>query len=431
MTCCRQHDAREEKPHDPIVPRMACRNPSVYKQSMVRFFLIAFVVACSHPTEITPVNDRAAAWRDDLHALATELPARHKNPFFHIAEAEWRKGVADLDARLPQLDDAHAIAGLARVVASIGDAHTLIGVGGRSGWYPLALVWFDDGIFVVGADEKWAIGRRVAAISGHPIEAVIAAMTPLVSHDNLAGLHGQLPDVLLDPAMLAGADLAPADHASYWLAAADGTMRELVVKPGKHGAQVVPPQPLPLHLQGPRVNYWNKYDEPNKLLYFAYNACAEDPRAGPIAKLIEGTLGFVDQHPVERFVIDLRTNEGGDSSLIEPLFTGLAARPALAGKIYAIIGMHTFSSAMLAAMELKRTLHATLVGGPSASRPTGYGEIKVLTLPHSKLEWQYSTKLFENPDFPADAIEPDLPVRVTSADWFAGRDPAIDAILAH
>lgn len=124
----------------------------------------------------------------------------------------------------------------------------------------------------------------------------------------------------------------------------------LVVKPGKHGAQVVPPQPLPLHLQGPRVNYWNKYDEPNKLLYFAYNACAEDPRAGPIAKLIEGTLGFVDQHPVERFVIDLRTNEGGDSSLIEPLFTGLAARPALAGKIYAIIGMHTFSSAMLAAM---------------------------------------------------------------------------------
>jgi len=396
---------------------------------MLRVSLIAWLVACSHPSDPAPASDRTAAWRDDLHVLATELPAKHKHAFFHVAEADWRKQVAELDARIPQLDDAHVIVGLTRVVAALGDAHTAIDVAGHGGWYPLTFVWFDDGIFVVGAADSWAIGRKLVGLGGHPIAEVIAALSPLVSHDNLPGLHAWLPNVLRDPLLLAGADLAAADHASFSLAAADGTVRELDVKPGRSGARVALPDPLPLHLQGPALNYWNKYDERNRLLFFEYNACVEDSRAGPIAYLIDGTFGFIEEHPVDKLVIDLRNNEGGNSRLIEPLLAGLAARPALAGKTYAIIGMHTFSSGMLAAMELKRRLHVTLVGGPTSGRPNSYGEVVVMKLPHSKLELQYSTKLFEAPDFPGESVEPDVAVKVTSADWFAGRDPAIDAIL--
>jgi hypothetical protein len=85
---------------------------------------------------------------------------------------------------------------------------------------------------------------------------------------------------------------------------------------------------------------------------------------------------------------------------------------------------------VIAAMELKRRLHATLVGGPTAGNPSGYGEVKTFTLPRSGLLVQHSTRLFANPDFPGDALVPDLAVHVTSADWFSGRDPAMDAILA-
>jgi hypothetical protein len=92
--------------------------------------------------------------------------------------------------------------------------------------------------------------------------------------------------------------------------------------------------------------------------------------------------------------------------------------------------MHTFSSAVLNAIELVQRLHARLVGGPSAGAPSGYGEVKTFALPHSKLTVRYSTKHFVNAAFPGDALEPDLAVTVRAADWFAGRDPAIDAILA-
>ena len=86
---------------------------------------------------------------------------------------------------------------------------------------------------------------------------------------------------------------------------------------------------------------------------------------------------------------------------------------------------------MLAGIELKRRLHATLVGGRTQGKPNAYGEIKLFTLPHSHAPVQYSTRLFSFPDFPGDGLDPDVPVTVTSADWFAGRDPAIDAILKH
>jgi hypothetical protein len=399
---------------------------------------IALVLGCSRHEEPARSGSAAmpaaqvAAWREDLAALAAELPAHHARAFFHTSEAAWRAAVAALDRDLPRLDDAHALVGLVRLVAMIGDGHTEIGAFGRTGWYPLALVWFDDGIFVVGAagDASWAIGRKLVAITGHPIADVIAAVTPLVPHDNDAGVHAELPELLLDPAVLAGADLAAADHATFTLAAADGTPRELDVRPGASGAPVAFPKPLPLHLQGPNTNYWNRYVAEDRLLYFAYNACADDPRVTPFAEFAASTFAFADQHPVDRFVIDLRRNRGGNSLIIEPLIAGLAARPALAGRVFAIIGMRTFSSAMLDAMELKRRVHATLVGGPTSGKPSSYGEVLTFALPRSKIVVQYSTKLFSNPDFPGDAVAPDVPVTVRAADWFEGRDPALAAIMA-
>ena len=385
------------------------------------------LAACSHAAAR---GSDPSAWRDDLRVLATELPRRHVAPFAHVAEARWRADVAALDRALPHLDDDHALAGLARLVAELGDGHTMLGMFGRRGVYRLALIWFDDGIFVAGADHPWAIGERLVAIDGHPIDQVIAALAPLVAHDNAAGLHGQLPDLLVDPALLAGADLAPADRATFVLADRDGKTRALALAPAAHGVAIAPPAHLPLHLQGPRTAYWNRYDAADHLVYLAYNACANDPRVGPFADFAARTLAFADGHVVDRFVIDLRRNEGGNSEIIDPLIAGLAARPGLAGRVFVIVGMHTFSSAVLDAMQLVRRVHARLVGGPTAGAPSGFGEIGTFELPHSHLRVQYSTKRFANPDFPGDALVPDLPVTVRAADWFAGRDPAIDAILA-
>src|SRR5437588_710272 len=107
-------------------------------------------------------------------------------------------------------------------------------------------------LFVACSHPSTPVTDRVAAWRDDL--RVLAAIRPLVSRDNDAGLHGQLPELLLDPALLAGADLAPPDHAVFRVIAADGNARELDLRPGEFGANTAPPKRLPLHLQGPSTN---------------------------------------------------------------------------------------------------------------------------------------------------------------------------------
>lgn len=384
--------------------------------SLVSLVSLVALAACSKPAPPpAPVDN---PWRDDLRVLVDTLAAHHANPFFHTPEAAWRAEAARLDAQLPQLDAAHATVALVRLVAMLGDSHTRLFL--PAGSYPIAYLWFEDGIFIGGAAAQDLIGQRVTALDGQPIDVAIAKLAPLAAVENDASLRDQIPALLADPTALAGSDLRPT------LTLGDG--RTLALEPGLP-ARLTPPKTLPLHLQGPtQLHYWNKYVAADRLLYLQYNVCLDDKRAGPFAAFAASTLAFVDQHPVDRFVLDLRSNEGGNSRILAPLIEGLAARPAI--HVFVLIGRSTFSSAMLNAIEAKQTLHATLVGTPTGGNPNGYGEVKQFVLPHSHLTGQYSTKLFHSDTYPGTSVPPDIAVHVTSADWFGGRDPAMDAVLA-
>jgi C-terminal processing protease CtpA/Prc len=144
-------------------------------------------------------------------------------------------------------------------------------------------------------------------------------------------------------------------------------------------------------------------------------------------------LAFADTHPVKRFVIDLRENDGGDSSLAQPLITGIKQRATLnqRGHLFVIVGRGTFSSAILNALDLKNKTQAIFVGEPTGGKPNHYGEFQEFTLPNSRLRVGYSTKYFTYSQDDTPFFVPDVPVELSSADYFAGRDPMLDAILAY
>jgi hypothetical protein len=385
--------------------------------------------ACSRtdpPAPAAAPADRVAAWRDDLRTIATELPARHVDPFLHVSEPDFRRAVADLDARLGTLDDAHAMVALMRLVASVGDGHTQLSRAIRIA-HPIRFYAFPDGIRVTGApdDAAWAIGRTLVGIGGRSIDDTLAAARALIPHESDAWVRNNLPEILHDAQLLAGLDLAPdAAHATFRLAADDGTTRDLTLSPGPLPALHLTGAP-PLWMQKTHLTYWNTYDAASRVLYFAYNQCADGKP--PFADFAASTLAFADQHPVDRFVIDLRHNGGGNSEIIRPLLDGLAARPALAARVVGVIGRETFSSGTLDAIYLHR-LGAPLYGEPTGGSPNGTGEVKTLPLHHATLT--YSTKHFTSDLYPGDSVTPDVPIAITYADWLAGRDPVLDAIAA-
>ncbi len=395
---------------------------------------MAVAVACSDskPKDEPRAEAPAASdWQVDLDYLAAELPARHVDLFFRLSQPAFRSRVAALRKRAPAMSDVEVLVELSRIIAAIGDGHTRTDALQRFDRVPLRLMWFDEGLYVVGVatEHAWAHGRRVVRVGTRDIDDVIADVTALIPHDNESHLRGQLPEYLVAPALLGALGMS----AHYTLAADDGTTRTLDLAEATPGADVAWTSGTgtapPMYLSNPRAHYWNAPID--DAVYLQYNQCANATDV-PFARFATGMLAYLDQHRTERVVIDLRHNGGGDSSVIAPLVAGLAARERYRtpGAVAVIIGRHTFSSAVLNALELKSKLGAVLVGEPTGGKPNHYGEVERLTLPKSGLHVWYSTKKFQLVPGDPDAVAPDVPVPVTASAFFSGADPALRAALS-
>jgi hypothetical protein len=381
-------------------------------------------------------------WAADLDFLAKELPARHKNLFFKITPEEFQANVAALKARIPKLSRPQFLADLAGLVATVGDSHTSLTVIPEKA-FPLKLYWFKEGICVTDTTTEFAelLNGRLAAVDGHPVEEVVRAFSRIIPHDNEAQVKDFVPRFLASSEHLLGLGLiADPEEATFSVRTpADGTARArmksiLRSEIGKitWSAPAAAPSRLPLCRRTAASAYECAYLSESRTLYFAYNSC-RDLRDRPFAAFTAALWDTIRKNPVERLVIDLRNNSGGDSSILDPFIGELAAAEEVnrKGRLFVIIGRRTFSSAVLNAVDLKKKTEAVFYGEPTGGKPNHFGEVESLTLPHLKLKVSYSTKYFKFVEGDDPCLTPDVLVELTLDDYLALRDPVLEAILAE
>jgi C-terminal processing protease CtpA/Prc len=83
------------------------------------------------------------------------------------------------------------------------------------------------------------------------------------------------------------------------------------------------------------------------------------------------------------------------------------------------------------AQELRDGARARLIGEPTGGKPNSYGEVRIFGLPRSGLAVFHSTQYSRAVEGDPPAVEPDVLVPFTSADAFAGADPALERALAE
>jgi hypothetical protein len=421
---------------------------------MKRALLAAIVLAACTTTDsaqtdaskLAALTSREARWNEDLDYLARELPARHKDFYKLIAKKKFKSQMQTLKSEMPQLSDAEVILRLMRTTASLGVAHTTVrGPTGTLafGRYPLVMYWYSDGLGVFAATQEYrqAIGAHVVGIGSMTPEQVEAAVAPYISRENDAWLHDTSPRLMATPEVLKSLKIAKPDGTvRLSLIQPDGTPLILEVAPARPSVlrQLIFPWealhlPMPLCHKHPNASYWYEFLPATQTLYIQYTKCRDDPDQ-PFEQFVRELFAFADSNPVERVIVDLRTNGGGASSVIRPLIAGLKSRPALTarGHLYALIGRSTFSSGVFAAVDLRDQAGAILVGEPTGGKPNSYGDTPSFKLPNSQLEVRYCTKYFRlikrgNPP----SLMPDMPVTLSLADVLANRDRALELALRH
>ncbi|HEY4641058.1 MAG TPA: hypothetical protein VII75_06910 [Thermoanaerobaculia bacterium] len=365
---------------------------------------------------------RVEEWNQDLDALETRLAAVH--PKFKPCglTPEVKAGFAHLRHDLEHLSDGEISVEVQRLLAEIGDGHTLLWPFGMKRGVlhrvPVMLWQFDDGLFVVQASDAKALRRRVNGIGGLPADEVLRRLRPYVSHDNdmqlqwAAPFYATITEFLVAIGAAKNATLTFDDGQSMTFTSAG-----------------IDPSKLELKLPVPNGNAPFRYEKrPDGTLYIQLNAIADGPdkSLATFGKELHSALAGVN-----RAVLDLRFNSGGDARKANDVLKTLIAFDAAGGKLAVLTSRMTFSAAQTLATRLDEWTNALFIGEATGSRPNHYGNERNFTLPNSGLRGTIASGINQpitaNDD--RETIRPDVEVKQTSEQYFRGVDAVLEAAV--
>ncbi len=385
------------------------------------------------------LSERDLAWIEDIEFLAAELPKKHIDPFHSISAAAFGDAAETLTDRVAGLSDAEIGFEVMRLAALIGDAHTRAQVDLSLSAYPIAVELFDDGLVVIASSpaQKDLLGASLVGVHGVPIDAVISAGLPYFSADRPAGSAPEVARLLVSPEFLDVVLGDEANHRGALTFEADGqefTIDALAPIPLDEWRGVLTEQPdrsLSVAETHPEAFYWFQPLPEADTFFVQYNVCADAPDLS-FADFTANAFEQMREQPPARLVIDLRLNGGGNSEVFRPFLERLVSEPPVEdGNLFVLIGSRTFSSAIMAAVDLRDEAGAILVGQPTSATVNSYGEARTFELPNSGTVVGYSTKLFElDATSDDEALVPDRQIPRLSTDFFAGIDGTLMAVLS-
>ncbi|MEP6903439.1 MAG: hypothetical protein ABJA66_17060 [Actinomycetota bacterium] len=378
-------------------------------------------------------------WREDLRFLAAELAKKHKNAFHQISREQFEKMVIDLDAKIPALIDEEIVMGMSRIVAHIGDGHTGLGWGGAFPRVPMNLFWFEKELRVTKIAKEFPRlnGARLTKIGGVPVEKIYARSREYISQGESEQFVLSASGYLLTyPVFLKALGLTKEiDRASYEFVDLQGKRFSIELKGEPRGEAkdwIVPfKTSAPLYLQKTGEPFFFEYLKAAKTVYVNFKWY---PRRAQFAKFSKELFDFIDKTEVEKIVFDLRQNGGGDFTRGRDFFIKpLKERKKFLerGRLFVIAGRVTFSAGMSNTADFRNDLKAILVGEPTGARPIGYQENRRFSLPNSHLPVSYSIELYKFSEIDTPGILPDKKVEPDWKSFLAGRDPALEWILAY
>ena len=380
---------------------------------------------------------------EDLDAIDRAVRSKHPAPFTNTTEAAWVAKLAELRASLPAATPDVAMVQLQSLIGLL-DTHSFLAVP-PGGSFPIVTHRFADGFFITGAVDASLVGSRIDAIDGTPIDEVEAKIRPLIAADNESGkldalgVSGVDPEAerrMGSPNVLHGLGIIADPAAASFSITRPNAMTETV------SLEAVPGAPLndqlsvtgglngaaPTAVARRNEAVWTELDAKHKVFLFSVNDMHE---TGIPEALTEMAQAIADRSAT-RVILDLRYARGGSSSEMDGLVAGLATNKRVnrPGGLVVLIGREDVSASTTVIAELDAQTSAVFVGEATPARADNFLNPESIELPASGWRLVIPTFSWHTGD-PRPAIDPDVAVPPTAADFFAGRDATLRAALAY
>lgn len=396
----------------------------------------------------------AADWQADLRFLQQTVHNDYPFLFKKTTAEQFDEKVEKLAADIPNLQKHEIIVGLARIVSSFEYGHTSIPLGGNDAIkfhaLPLNLYHFNDGIFIEGIhkDYQKILGAKVLKVEGMPITDVLAAIRPVVPAENdqyfkgyglrylniIEVLHAQGVTKELKKSITFTLEQngKTYDHTIEAIPSKRFPRDYGFTRPEEGWLSVRDQSHTPNYLKQLDKIYYYEYLPEAKTVYVRYSQIQPDP-SEDIPTFFNRVFEFIDKNDVEKLVLDVRLNGGGNNYNNKSVVTGIIQSEKInqVGKFFVIIGRRTFSACQNLINEFHNYTNAIFVGEPSSENINFYGDNRKVELPNSKIPMRLSWAWWQDkPQWENDSwTAPHLAKDISFDEYRSNQDPILDMVL--
>ena len=433
----------------------------------MRYSIVAALAAiCLWSGPVLAEDLTQAEAREEVEILYSAILDRHPDPFWFNGEELWGAEMARLRGRRGPVSHVEQYFDLARLMSLATDTHVQVYPGGATpGFersYPLRFRLFEEGLFIVAADDPYRglVGVRVLSVGGAPTDEVIERLAEhsfsdhpgrkrtwgpeyLLPHPATYQYFGWMDDegaVELEIEDLEGVrgqvSLTETIDQGYLDVLNSGTAGGYYWPEGWATLDDLAPSERPLSRDHLGRNYWYTDLEGGRVIYFQLNSPNDQegqPTLYDFILAMFADIGSREQTP-EQIIVDARHDLGGWIHLSEPIgyliqATNICCRR---GSVVLLTGRETISAGSVFAGSMERATRAVVIGEPTGGRPNIFLGHGIVELPYSGIEPEVSSAFNIGTDSSDTRlfVAPDILVPERVADVIAGRDPALEAALA-
>lgn len=409
---------------------------------------------------ITPGNysgsQKIERWKADITYLKERMEDTHYRIFDVLTKEQWDNEYSSLLNKIDGLDDEHIMTELAKIIASVGDGHTILFPSDKSDYkfqgYLIKFYKFKDGLYIKGITPEYAqyTGMKVTKIGQMTTEDALKKIAEVVPHDNIFGIDWKSVSYLTYNFCLYGLGINNSkDALKLELEDENGKKVNAEIKKAEtdflssfHSsnpegfvfANEKSSNPLPLYLKNASDNYWFEFLPDINFVYMQVNAI-QNKKEEKLKDFYNRVFRFIDSNNVEGIIIDLRLNGGGNNQLNKYLVNNFIRHEKLnqKGKVFTIIGRNTFSAAMNLTSDLENNTQTIFIGEPTGSRPNFIGEINFIELPYSGLKVSASSRYWQKAASEDNRkwVFPEIYTPLSFSDYKNNVDPAMNAIYEY
>jgi hypothetical protein len=381
-------------------------------------------------------------WVEDLQYFEATLLKKHVKPFHTVSQEKFQEAIKLLEDDILKLSNDQIMIEFVKLAAMIRDGHTQVELEIQER-YPIGLYSYHGKLYVISTSKEYSniLGYELIKVNNTPIENAIDMVTPLIDRDNEMEIPRQAPGLLSLPVVLQTTGIvSDPEKATFHFKHQNGEIKKVELTAYKSNespeyvrANNLPEDQKPLYLQKSGTDYWYQYLPENKVVYFNFDRVNNQKGRPRIKKFSKEMIAFIQDNDVDKLVIDLRNNPGGNYHKGEHLVDAIMELDKInrKGKLFVITSRNTGSAATVLAAQFKTTTAATIVGEVSRANPNFTYNSENFQLPNSKLNVGYTESLHKPFPTIGDRVEVDVKIENSFEDYLNGRDSVLETIIDY